>query len=726
MSLKIRQYEVLHELGAGHFGHVSLCYGETPARGVHPAKSRLVAIKQLNNARDAESLRLLLLEFALLDQVKHRSVVRVFEYLEEESAVVMEYVHGVTLRQVLDGCAKKREQVFTEAAVEIGCEIADALYQANTTPADNGESLRLVHRDLKPENIMLTPAGEVKILDFGLARVENAEFVREDRSRVRGTPVYMAPEQARAEEIDHRTDLFALGLILYELLMAKPAYRVPTDSPDPLVTIYAAIENGLLGEPVKELEAKLPGLGSIVTRLLQARPRNRYQTGHDLLVDLRRQLYKDRGAYLKEFCTFYFGSVSPLADPPDPRAPGGLNKGLPMSNVPRKTIEERLKESLEKEAEPVGKSPVPVRRVARAPDADLEPPPREPAISAGPPRLTPKIVPRSASAAAKADDEVIVPPSVKKAPLPAAKKPSGARSADESGMLRMVPVNENADEREVQGDHSATAFFAIPAPKSERPKNTPAPSTPSMQPPAGGPRPFTPAQSMMPAQSMNQPAQSMHQPAQSVMGGGIQGPVSGYGSGQTPFQAAGPQQTPAANAESRVQSWRVYAIVLAVVALAGAFLISVVGIGAWKYSQTKDTPTETVAVAAPTPPPPKRHNQDTATPKQQAAPKAPTAKPHTSGGTTGVAAAPVAPKSDKGTVSVTFASSPAPLQIEVRCSDGFAGRAAIGGGAASVANVPTAADCKMFPKGGVTATPYPVKGGSHYTCSITGTTTSCK
>ncbi len=714
----ICQYEILRELGSGHFGTVSLCFGETPARGMHPAKARMVAIKRLHNARDAESVRLLLQEFALLDQVKHRSVVRVFEYLEDEQAVVMEYVHGATLRQVLDACVEKREQVFTEAAVEIACEVADALYQASTTPADNGESLKLVHRDLKPENVMLTPAGEVKILDFGLARVENADFAREDKSRVRGTPIYMAPEQARGEEIDHRTDLFALGLIMYELLMARPAYRVPLNAPDPLAAIYGAIESGQLTEPVRELEVRLPGLGSIVTRLLQARPRNRYQTGQDLLVDLRRQLYKDRGAYLQEFCSFYFGSVKPLPEAPDPKNPQG---GRAMSNPPRKSIEERLKESLEKEAEPVGKAPVPVRRVARAPEPEPEPEPvrRSIAPPAGP-RLTPKIVPRSASAAAKADDEVIVPPSVKGRPAspPAnGKKPTGARSADENGMLPMVPLNENADEREVQGDHSATAFFAIPAPKAERAKSS-APSGPPMTPPQAGPRPFTPAQSVV-----HQPAQSLMQPAQSMAG--IQGPTVGYGAAQTPFQTAGAQQPPppAANAESRVQSFRVLAFMVAVGGLGAGLLLCFLAVAFWKFSQDAEKPTETVAAAAPPPPVQKKRQDDTAAPRVvAAAPKAPTNKPKS---TTTTAAVPAAPKSDKGTVSVTFTTTPAPMKIEVRCGD-FAGQGSVSGGSASVANVPTSGDCKMYPKGGLTATSYPVSGGKHYSCSITGTTTSCK
>lgn len=132
-----------------------------------------------------------------------------------------------------------------------------------------------------------------------------------------------------------------------------------------------------------------------------------------------------------------------------------------------------------------------------------------------------------------------------------------------------------------------------------------------------------------------------------------------------------------------------------------------------------------MAVATPIAPPPKKRNADTAAPPVAPPVKAPTKTPRTTNaGST--PATPAVPKSDKGSVSVSFTSSPAPLQIEVRCSDGFAGRASLGGGAASISGVPSGADCKMYPKGGVTATAYPVKAGGHYSCSITGTTTSCK
>ena len=355
MARTIRNYELIRELGSGHFGTVYAAVGEVPGRGLSAGKRRLVAIKKLNEHATGHDKKLLMQEFSLLDEVKHRGIVRVFEYLEAEEAVVMEYVHGVTLRTLLDECSKAREQVFTEAAVELLCELADALYQAFTTPSDNGEPLNLVHRDLKPENIMVTPSGEVKILDFGLARVDNTEYRRERGDRIKGTPVYMAPEQARGEEVSHHSDLFSLGLIAYEVLLNQPAYTIPSNSIDPLAEVFDAIESGSLLTQRRELESKLPGIGPIVGKLLQPNPAQRYRNGQDLLVDLRRQLYRDRGSYLEEFCEFFFGSIYELPEPPavnnDASGLSPFASSLSNSSGGRRlSMEDRLKASMAREA----------------------------------------------------------------------------------------------------------------------------------------------------------------------------------------------------------------------------------------------------------------------------------------------------------------------------------------------------------------------------------------
>ncbi len=739
MAGYINQYQIIKELGAGHFGKVYLGVGEVPGRGIHPAKRRVVAVKKLKEP-DGESVRLLLQEFALLDQVKHRSIVRVFEYLEDETAVVMEVVHGVTLRTVLDECARNREQVFTEAAVEIGCELADALYQAYTTPGDNGEKLQLVHRDLKPENVMLTPTGEVKILDFGLARVDNADFAREDANRIKGTPVYMAPEQARGEDIDHRTDLFALGLILYELLMGRPAYRVPMDAPDPIAAVYQAIEGGELSEQCRELESKLPGMGPIVAKLLQARPRNRYQTGHDLLVDLRRQLYKDRGVYLREFCDFFYGSLHKLPDLPDADTGQG---GARMSNnptAPRKSMEDRLRESMNREAAPAApaptpeaegpKAPVPVRRV---PPPSRPAAPAPPPVAASPAPVTPKIVPRTASAARpapRAEDDDFAPPSVKggkpapKSPAPTPKKALGARSPDETGMLQMVPLSDNEDEKEAGNDPSATAFFAIPAPKAERPKAVapqPTMGQPTMgQPPAGPPggRPPYGAAPTYSPQSIQGPAPQAPQPM-------VSGPVVSYGGasgGGTPFQVAGPQPTGNSNSESRVQSVRVFAILLGVFALACVAVLSLVVIY-FMVPKADDKKEETVAVVEKVAPQKKREDTGAKVAKSEA--PAPAAKQPRST-TPRAPSAPAAPKlGANATVTVNFTGATLPTSVTIQCNGGFIDKRALSNGSASIPGVPTGDTCQMHPKGTV-ATSAPVRGGQTLNCQIIGTTSSCR
>ena len=148
----------------------------------------------------------------------------------------MEYIKGVELREVIDSLNEKAEKIFVDTAVEIGCELADALFYAYTSLGKNGKPLQLVHRDIKPSNIIMTEEGAIKILDFGLARVDNDGYDLDNSDVIRGTPIYMAPEHVLKRSLDHRTDF--QGLTLYEPLMGTPAYRIPYDSEDPIQSIF--------------------------------------------------------------------------------------------------------------------------------------------------------------------------------------------------------------------------------------------------------------------------------------------------------------------------------------------------------------------------------------------------------------------------------------------------------------------------------------------------------
>jgi serine/threonine-protein kinase len=542
LAHSIGNYQVIRELGEGHYGKVFLAVGNVPARGPKPPRKRVVAIKTLREDADPDGLALLLQEFALLDQVKHRSVVRVFEYIEDANAVVMEYIHGVSLQTVLDELERAREQVFTESVIEIGCEIADALYQAFTTPGDNGDPLQLVHRDLKPANVMLTPQGEVKVLDFGLARVDNADFAQDNPDRIRGTPIYMAPEQARGEAVSHPTDLFSLGLILYELLMKQAAYRVSMDAPDPVAEVFKAIEQGNVHQQCGELEHRLPGLGPIVTRLLQSRPQDRFQTGQDALVALRGQLYRDRGAYLTEFCEFFFGSIHTMGPAPKIEDFDGISPEIKQSGGgerKRLSIEERLRASMALDAK--AKKELGVASKAARPASSGRA--SEPFSPAG---RTPSQAEHAAS------------------------KTVGERRPDETGMLQMESLSDSSGSHDAPADPNSTEFWALPTAKPDRSKPNP---PPVLRPRTGPPPPPGGRQSAAPPPPSptgpTAPTAAPPRPAPAPMAAGIA--VDSRAVQKTPFRTGEPVAvaSPAAHQrnENRVQSNRVYAIVVGMFAL---------------------------------------------------------------------------------------------------------------------------------------------------------------
>jgi eukaryotic-like serine/threonine-protein kinase len=529
LAKHIAQYEIIRELGSGMYGSVSLGVGATPGRGLSAGRNRLVALKQLKADAGEEAASLLEQEFALLDEVKHRCIVRVFEYLKDENTVVMEFIHGVDLRTLLEACAEAREPVFTEAAVEICCEVADALFQAWTTPGDNGEGLELVHRDLKPENIILTPSGDVKILDFGLACVHNDEWVEEDPDRIRGTPLYMAPEQARGESVDHRSDLFSLGLIAYELFTGHAAYMVPEDSQDPLGDVFEAIEEGALQDQIRELEAKLPAVGPILAKLLQARPANRYKTGQDLLVDLRRQLYRERGAELKEFCEFFFDSIHELDEAPDISA--YADREIVPKQSGRKSIAERLRASMSESQ-------------------------NKPAV-------------------AESDDGFVIASGKE----PKAKvRHVGSRAPDETGMLEMFTIED------VPEPDESTGFMAMPVKRKVVKEAVPDP--------VAAPVERRPVAQAPPQQQRPQPMGVKPVGVKPVGGGisgptgGISGPTGGIGgptASSSPSVVPGP---PPATHGSRTQSNRIYAIILGLVMLIGLAVVLAV----WKRPSESPPP----------------------------------------------------------------------------------------------------------------------------------------
>lgn len=289
----------------------------------------------------------------------------------------------------------------------------------------------------------------------------------------------------------------------------------------------------------------------------------------------------------------------------------------------------------------------------------------------------------------------------------------GERRPDETGMLEMVPLSANKDEAEANADPSATAFFAIPAPKADRAKPAPPP------PQAGGPIGVSSSPMSGGPMSMGQPPMIGGPIASGPVAAGpiVQGPVAGYGAGASPFQVQGPTPTaPAAEAGQRVQSNRVYAILIAVFLLVGVAVVAAVAL----------IPRETTKEAVVTPPPAPvvvAKTEAKADPDTGGPPPPPVATPKPKAKAPATPK-PAAPSSGPGTLSVSLADASQATGVEVVCPSGFRQRTALSGGKGSMASVPNES-CTMFFKGGPPAQYKPVRGGASYTCKIVGTTAVC-
>ena len=690
----------------------------------------LVAIKQLLDPTNAEAREGLIREFELLEQVMHRSICKVYEFLEEEDAVVMEYVEGLTLREVFEAVAEGGAQIPVEAALEMGIELADCLYQSYASPSKSGGSLNLVHRDIKPENVMLTLRGEVKVLDFGLAKVTKGGR-RRDGQQV-GTPLYMAPEQAMGRPIDHRTDLFAVGLVLFEMLMGRPAYDVPDDATTSEVKdTMLRIEKGDLRHEIRDLEKRLPGPGPVVSRLLKANPRGRYPNGHELLVDLRRHTTRDRGAHLTEFSDYFFNNVRPLESASRKGDAGGTGATKPGTHSRPKG--DSMSNS--KPPRPGGGPPRPGGAGGgpgpRSP-ASARPAPSPRSGQGGKGSWRPPSVADAADAAVPDVEEV---------------EESVARSPDESGMLQMRSLADADEGDDEPKNKSATAFFAIPKSKSKRRSSvdTSASAPPAAGPPSGGggasgralpgmAPPGSPAASGAPPGGFAAAAPGM--------GMGISGPVAAGPVAQgpvTPFSGApGPDTT--ASSTNRSTSFRVYAIVLALMGVAMLAMTVVVVAFAFVYFKMGDGDGDVsgdngaVVDAEPRPKGKKTKTEDTGgalpeVPKTKPRPKR-KPKPKSSGGgsTTAAPMPPPKPKAPVGPapISVKWSGSEPYTSVQVKCPSGFSGRGSASGGSAVIKDVPNGEDCVMSFLGGAPTKFMGAKAGKSYSCTFGGGRANCK
>jgi serine/threonine protein kinase len=201
----------------------------------------------------------------------HPSVMKVYADQDRSQIyMVMEWVEGKLLRKILD----EKKTLPPERAIKIALGICEALSYIHT----HG----IVHRDLKPENIMVDPEDNIKLIDFGIAGQAGARRLTFAKlSQVMGTPEYISPEQVKGKRGDARSDIYALGVMLYEMLTGK----APFQGPNP----FAIMNDRLLNNPIppREIDPRIsPELQEIIYRALERDPKNRYASAHEMALDL--------------------------------------------------------------------------------------------------------------------------------------------------------------------------------------------------------------------------------------------------------------------------------------------------------------------------------------------------------------------------------------------------------------------------------------------------------
>src|SRR5262245_56571309 len=275
---KIGNYEILSLIGAGGMGEVYL------ARDVRLDRRIALKILPAQFTQDPAQVERFEREARAASALNHPNIITIYEIGREGDThfIATEFIEGHTLREIIAG-----EKTQLREGLAIAIQVADALATAHTAG--------IVHRDIKPENVMVRGDGLVKLLDFGLAKPMKSETttgnlqkpgavsLQTEPRMLMGTLAYLSPEQARGEKVDHRTDIFSLGVVLYEMIAGTRPF-----SGENSAAILDAILNRAHEPVMLERQKSSDELNSMISRALEKDRQARYQSANDLRDDLQR------------------------------------------------------------------------------------------------------------------------------------------------------------------------------------------------------------------------------------------------------------------------------------------------------------------------------------------------------------------------------------------------------------------------------------------------------
>ena len=264
---RVGRYELVRRLARGGMAELYLARASGP-HGFEKLCVVKLALPHLTE--DRQFVEMFLHEARLAARLEHANIAHVSDIGEfgTEPFFVMQFIRGRDVRSVL--AARKGKLVPLDVALTIVAQAAAGLHYAHEQRDESGKPLGMIHRDVSPSNIMIGFDGGIKIVDFGIAK-SSLQNANTRTGVLKGKVSYMAPEQCRSGDLDRRTDIFGLGILLYELCTARPLFRGDSD-----FDIMSRIVNGVYKPPSEYIPGFPPELEAVIDRALQVDPDDRF------------------------------------------------------------------------------------------------------------------------------------------------------------------------------------------------------------------------------------------------------------------------------------------------------------------------------------------------------------------------------------------------------------------------------------------------------------------
>ncbi|TMA28304.1 MAG: PEGA domain-containing protein [Deltaproteobacteria bacterium] len=277
--LKFGKYLLLERIAVGGMAEVFVA----KAFGVEGFE-RLLAIKKIlpTMGDDPEFIRMFVDEARIAVQLSHANIVQVLELgkHDENLYIAMEYISGRDLRQLMERFRKLQRPMPIAQACQVMAEVCEALDYAHRKKDTRGHALGIVHRDVSPQNVLVSFDGEVKLIDFGIAKAES-RLQNTQAGILKGKFSYMSPEQVQGLPVDGRSDIFAAGILLWELVCGEKLFTGESD-----FAVLEKVRNGLVPSPRRVNRAVPEGLERVILKALAIDSKERYQTASELHDEL--------------------------------------------------------------------------------------------------------------------------------------------------------------------------------------------------------------------------------------------------------------------------------------------------------------------------------------------------------------------------------------------------------------------------------------------------------